>query len=477
MITTALLLALLARPTAPFLESGAFDLDTPLLPPFVVAGEELPPAAARSLRARMTEHHVPGVSIAVLRDGEIAWAVGLGVADARTGRPVTATTLFQAASISKPVAAVGALRLAQEGRLALDDDVNGSLRGWQVPAHRWSERESARPVTVRDLLSHTAGTSVGGFPGYPLGDDIPSVVEVLAGRGNTPPVRVFREPGTARAYSGGGYTIVQLLVDELVGPDESYAEWMRRAVLEPSGMRDSTFTMSAELAARAAVAHDAGGRALDCGWHVYPELAAAGLWTTPSDLLRFAATLQAGLAGEDGPVLSAASVRQMFDPPVEPGYGLGVSLDPGRFGHGGGNEGFMCHLNAFRSQRNGVVVMTNGEDGWELGSRIVATVFAREGWPGLEPVVKTVVAVPVDELERLAGTYRFGNVNTLHVSVAGTGDRLDFRLESGETGSLRPLSPRVFFETSEGSELEFLVDEDSGAITGARWGDLEATRG
>ena len=484
------LLALVTLTALPFLseaalgqaesktDPSAFTLDTPLLPAVVVTGEPLPPAEERTLARRMQALNVPGLSVAVLREGELAWADGYGVTDVESGRPVGTRTLFQAASISKPLAATGALRLVQEGRLTLDGDVNEVLEGWKVPASELTDPEGGerRPVTLRDLLSHTAGTTVSGFPGYAAGEEVPDTIGVLEGLGNTPPVRVELVPGTQRQYSGGGYTIVQLLVDELAG-EQSYAAWMEENVLRPLGMRDSCFAQppTGDVAARAARAHTADGSPIEGGWHTYPELAAAGMWTTPTDLVRFAAMVQRGVAGEDGPVLEARFVQAMCEEPVEPGYGLGLSLGPDRFGHGGGNEGFICSLTVF-FEGGGAALMTNSSSGWDLGQEVMRTIFEREGWEGLEPIEKTVVELSTERLAALAGTYRFEGYGDLVLSVADSGDRLDFALFSGERGQLRPEGPTTFFDTEDGTVLSFTLEEDSGRGVAVEWDGYRAER-
>ena len=187
------------------------SIESALLPTFTVRGE---PQPRRSLATRMAELGVPGVSVAVLIDGEIGWARGYGFADVESRRPVTANTLFQAASISKPVAALAALQLVAEGHVDLDADVNTYLKSWRVPAN---DLMAESPVTLRGLLTHRAGLSVSGFPGYGPDAAVPDAPGVLDGRGNTDPVRVVMTPGERRRYSGGGYTVMQQLVADVRG--------------------------------------------------------------------------------------------------------------------------------------------------------------------------------------------------------------------------------------------------------------------
>ena len=184
-----------------------------LRPPLEVTGR---PTVKWTLAERMAYHEVPGVSIAVISGGRVEWARGIGVKEAGKADSITPTTLFQAASISKPVAATGMLRLVERGTLQLDTNVNGYLKSWKVPENKFTTTEK---VTLRRIASHTAGLTVHGFPGYSPTDPIPTVVQVLDGAkpANTRPVRVDTTPGAISRYSGGGTTIMQQLLVDVTG--------------------------------------------------------------------------------------------------------------------------------------------------------------------------------------------------------------------------------------------------------------------
>ena len=341
-----------------------------------------------TLEQVMERFHVPGVSVAVIRDFKIHWAKGYGVADVVTNRPVETTTAFQAASISKPVTAMATVRLAQEGRLSLDQDINSLLKSWHVPV---SDLSRTQPVTPRSLLSHTSGSDDGfGFPGFEPSAPRPTVVQVLNGEAPSTigPVRFVRPPFTGQKYSGGGTEIIQLALTDLTGLP--FAELMRQKVLEPLGMTSSSYEQPpvGEMIERTARAHDGAGKSMGVKWHVYPEQAAAGLWTTPSDLARFAIEAQRAIQGPTGKVLSQASVREMIAPTGLGPFAVGFSIEKRGegwyFGHSGGNWGFLCDLVAHVRKGYGVVVMTNGDGGNAVIREIENRVAAAYGWDSLD---------------------------------------------------------------------------------------------
>jgi len=345
-------------------------------------------AAPRTLAVRMAELKIPGVSVAFIENGKVKWTRAYGVAHAGGTQAVTPTTLFQAASMSKAFAATAALRLVEQGKLDLDEDVNSRLKAWKVPSSPYTAQQK---VTLRRILSHTAGLTVGGFPGYVVGKPVPSLVQMLDGTppSNTPAIRSFEAPGGSFAYSGGGYLVAQLEIVEAGG--KPYPELLQQLVLKPAGMAQSTFAQPLPDARRAGAAsgHDRQGAVIPGARNTYPEYAAAGLWTTPSDYGRFLIALQDSNAGRPHSLLSQSSARTMMTP-VDANYGLGLAL--GRWGghpfiqHGGGNMGFQCNAFAFLDgSRQGLVVMTNSDVGSILASEIQRALAAAYGWGGLDP--------------------------------------------------------------------------------------------
>ncbi len=335
------------------------------------------------IKGEMRKRHVAGLSLAIIHDGKIVKARGYGVTERGGDSPVTAATLFQAGSISKSVSALGALRLVEQSKLALDEDVNARLVTWKVPVNEFTREKK---VTLRGLLSHTAGLTVHGFPGYATDDPVPTVVQILDGAkpANTKPIRVDFVPGTKWRYSGGGYTVMQQMIVDVTG--SPFPRFMREAVLGPLAMKDSTFEqpLPAVTAKRTASGHLGDRSPVKGRWHIYPEMAAAGLWTTPSDLARCAIGVQEALAGKSEKVLSRRMVQLMLTDQKDHD-GLGVFLEGSgqtlRFGHGGRDNGFDARLIAYAETGQGAAIMINANDNSQMISRILECIAREYHWP------------------------------------------------------------------------------------------------
>jgi CubicO group peptidase (beta-lactamase class C family) len=421
------------------------------------------PHPCSTLNEQMTQLHVPGVSIAVIHDGSIEWERGFGVKQVG-GASVSADTLFQAGSISKPLAAMAALHQVQEKKLSLDADLNSELVTWKVPE---SPAANGKAVTLRELLTHTAGFTVHGFPGYAATDPVPTLIQVLDGQkpANTSPIRLESEPGSTWNYSGGGYTVMQQTL--LDATKEPFPKLMHDTVLAPIGMTHSTYQqpLPSELQANAATPYDANGTAISGGAHTYPEMAAAGLWTTPSDLGRYAIETERSLEGKANHVLSRDSTQQMVTP-GKGNWGLGLQIggsatDP-YFSHGGVNAGFESLFVAYEHHGDGAVVMTNAQGGSLLATEIMQSIATEYGWPDFRPVVHTQVKVDRAILTRYVGTYELAP----NFSIAFTldGDQLLTQATNQPKFPVFPESQTKFFLKVVDAQVEFFTD-DKGQVS------------
>ncbi|MFC6163068.1 serine hydrolase domain-containing protein [Kribbella jiaozuonensis] len=413
------------------------------------------------IKAELERFNVPGASWVVIEDGAVHETGTAGLVAADGSQAVAPDTLFQAASISKPIAVLAMLRLVDRGLLDLDEDVNHKLTSWQVPpTGAWQP-----VVTLRQLASHSGGLTVHGFPGYAAGAPLPTTLQILEGvrPTNTFGVRVDLVPGTQFRYAGGGTIVMQQLLEDVTGTP--FRQLARELVLEPLGMSDSDYAhpLPPELHNRAAVAHDERGRSLEGRWHAYPELAAAGLWTTPTDLAKAAIGVQKMYAGVDGALLPLELAREMLTHQIAAGQrigglghlGLGFFLnDSGqRFGHSGGNAGFRCHLLADRDTGQGAVVMTNGDNGGWVVQRAFAAVASAYGWEEY-PAEVEAPDLPSDELlTELVGTYRLDGRMRFTVERWGSGLEVTFDRQPPQLFMARSATTFSAMETESGFEV------------------------
>lgn len=452
---------------AAFSQDRAHRVETGLRPGVQIKGQ---PEERWTVPERLARHKVPAVSVTVINGGEIEWSRAWGVIGNGSATKVNVDTLFQAASISKPVSALAALRLVAKGKLDLDADVNQSLKSWRVPPHAFG-----KPVTLRMLLTHTAGTTVHGFPGYAAGVPLPSLADVLSGRGNTPAVVVDIAPGTLWRYSGGGYEIMQQLVQDVTG--RPFAAVVKQLVLEPLDMTRSTFEqpLPERLAGNAGRAHDEAGKPIAGRWHTYPEQAAAGLWTRPLDLARVLVAVQRASKGNTK-LLPEKLTAQMLSPGLGNqglGWALGGKDQNQWFAHGGANAGYRCYAVAYPRLGRGAVVMTSSDNGTAISNEILRSISAEYGWPDHRSEVKSVWKLTPEQLNAFTGNYEFRNMKATVTVLNGEG--LRFSTPMGIVEYL-PESDTKFFPITDGFPSAVFTKDAEGRVTGVRAGSLLARR-
>jgi CubicO group peptidase (beta-lactamase class C family) len=343
-----------------------------------------------TLAERMAFYNIKGLSIAVIHDYKIEWAKGYGWADISENRLVTEKTLFQAASISKSLNGIGILKLVQDKKLDLNSDINNYLVSWKFP---YDEKSNNKRITIANLLSHTAGLGIHGFPGYSVNDTIPTLKQILDGEkpANTEAIRSINEPGIKFEYSGGGVMISQQIIEDATG--EPYDVFMQKNVLDPLGMSSSFFTQPPDMKHRKylATGYYLSGEEIKGKYHIYPEQAAAGLWTNPIDLCLSVIEAQLSYIGKSSKVLTPEMTKLRFTQVMQDAA-LGVFVsDKGGiryFSHNGGNAGFSCQVTACLDDGNGVVIMTNSDNGSIL-DEIVNSVAITYQWKNYyQPVIK-----------------------------------------------------------------------------------------
>ncbi len=416
---------------------------------------------------RMEHYGVPGLVVTVIQEGEIAWARAYGVTVAGGNQHVTSHTMFQAASIAKPVTAVGALVLEQDGSIGLDQDVNNWLKSWKIPE---SEFTRDRAVTLRGLLSHMSGFSGNdGVAEYVPGTAVPTLIQALNGEppATTLPVRVAGPAGKF-SYSGAGYTVLQqLLVDVSEKP---FSQFMHETVFLPLEMNRSTFDQIPPIG-DIANGHHAGGEPVFGGFRVYSGAAAAGLWTTASDLAKFALSIQKAMSGESESLLTQETVKQMLTPQLPDCsrcWGLGIELlGQGAatwFTHDGINVGFDSKLIAHSSAGHGAVVMTNASLSFGLIYEILDSIATEYDWPDYSVKGQTEsVPIPTDALISIPGEYALEP--DFPVTIVADNGRLYLQIPTQGLTELYASSATSFFITAIDWGPMTFVSDPSGKVT------------
>lgn len=440
-------------------------VETSLMPPLQLADQ---PPVLFTLEERMHHYHVPAVSIAFVNNGKFEWAKAYGYLSSDSLKKADTQTLFQAASISKPIAALAALRLVEAGKLDLDTDVNTYLKTWKLKQNRFTEQ---KPVTLRGLLSHTAGLTVHGFRGYAAGEPIPSVTQILNGEkpANSPPVLSDTLSGSRWRYSGGGYVILQQLLEDVTGMP--FSEVMNQYVLKPIGMTNSTYQqpLPDSLRNNASVGHLGNGKKIAGDWHTYPEMAPAGLWTTPTDLAHYMTEVQQSLTVKANHVLSPKMTRAMLTKHIGE-HGLGPEVrntsDSLAFSHGGGNVGFRSYFYSHIKSGQSVAIMTNGDDGMGLIFEILRSIAKAYGWSDFKPIVKKIINLSQAKLTVLAGEYALPSRKDRVLQIVAKNKSLWVKQTwNGFEYTLYPESNLNFFVKEYGDQFTFETSA-SGAVTG-----------
>ena len=363
-----------------------------LLPAILIKGSD---PVKYNIQERMRHYRIPGVSIAVINNGKLEWAKAYGVKQNGTENPVTITTLFQAASITKPMVAAAVLHLAEKGLIDLDAPVNEQLTSWKIPANEFTAQN---PVTPKMLILHTGGVTGLGFDGYSIDAKIPTLLQILDGLdpANSPPIRVDATPGANWRYSGGGYLILQQLMQDVT--HKTFSNLLNDIILEPLNMTNSFFSqpLMSEQAKAAATGHTSEGEIVVGKWRIYPELAAGGLWSNPIDLCRFIVELQQSLDGNANQFLSKPMTEYMLSRQfinMGLGFVLGGKDENLSFTFNGGNAGYRCSLFAYASKGQGAVIMTNSDQGDFIIGEIFRSISAEYEWADHKPQIKEMAEV------------------------------------------------------------------------------------
>jgi len=382
----------------------------------IMVGRDIP---GRSLKDQMQLRKVNGLSVAVIDSGKLAWAKGYGLGDATApAGKVDTATLFQCASIGKVITAIAALHLVKENKVDLDEDVNQKLKSWKIPENEFTAQHK---VTLRTLLSHSAGfTDDYGFAGYEPGKTLPTLLQILNGMepANTnKKLTVMTVPGKVERYSGAGFLIIQQLIEDVTGM--SFADYVKLVVLQPMGLLHTTYRYQPDIDVNLSIArgHYSNGKAdKKLKYNVYPELAAAGPWTTASDLARLIVGLQQIHDGKRSAPLDSLLWKQVLAPQIN-SMGLGIPLKGSKevsgYWHAGNNAGYTGVLFGVSSTGQGAVVLTNSDGGEWLALDVVRSIANAYQWP----IMQSFHPVELPTPEEYTGNYQLSAEDGLVISL------------------------------------------------------------
>jgi len=434
------------------------QVENGLRPKYFVKGDKL-----KSITEVMKEMNIPGISVAIINNFEVVWSKGYGIADTETKQPVDENTIFQAASISKPVTAMAVMKMVQDCKLDLDKNINTYLTSWQLPEN---ELTAKKAVTLKNLLSHNAGVTVHGFPGYKPDAPFPSLVQVLNGEtpANTGKIFVDMEPETQWRYSGGGTTIVQqAMIDQ---ENKSFQEIMQERVLNPVGMSNSFYSNSIlnekQLKDASAGHYSVDGTQVVGKRHIYPEMAAAGLWTTAKDLAKFAVEIQKSLKGESNRVLNKQFTETMTTPVLKGELNIGLFNDKiGQedfFEHAGGNEGYNCDLMFHKTKGYGIALMTNSSSGAAMIMQIFRSAAKVYGWDNIVHPDYEEVILTDTEKKHFCGSYQVDFDKTVQIYLKD--NKFIYKMTCDAKKELVAVSKQIFITNDRTSKVEISDDFD-----------------
>ena len=416
-----------------------------------------------SIIDKMKELKIPGLSLAVIDNFEVVWSKGYGISDIETNNKVDVNTIFQAASISKPFTAYATMKLVQENKLELNKDINTYLKTWKLVDNNFTE---TKKVTFKNLLSHNAGTTIHGFPGYKSSDTLPTLDQMLNGvsPANTNKVIVDIEPETENRYSGGGYIIVQKALIDITG--NPFEEFMQNQVLKPLDLQNSFFSpkeLTKEQELNATAGHYSDGSKISENRHIYPEMAAAGLWTTAEDLAKFAVEIQKTLKGNSGKILTKQYTQMMMTPVLNGEYNIGFGNEEYNgepfFEHAGGNEGYACFLTFHKEKGYGFALMVNSSSQIDILFPLFRSIDKAYSWGLFSSGIYNSDNISVPELQRFKGKYKVSFDRSIKIYVKNK--KLFYKMSFNKKFELTPVGSHTFISSNRNNKIEFSNEVNS----------------
>lgn len=411
-----------------------------------------------SISEMMEKDRVPGVSIAFIENGNISWQKTYGYSNLQDSLPVTTKTLFNGASLSKPVAAMAALNLSEKGFIDLNEDVNAYLKNWKIPENKFTEEQK---VTLKRLIGHTAGIINYVPQPYSLNDNSPNLVQMLSGTKPSVdlPASVIYVPGEQRKYSNPGYTIIQKMIEDV--SDKNFESVIEEIIFKPSEMYDSSFEqpLPQNLLEKTATGYSKDLKGYP--YKLFPWKAAGGIWTTPTDLGKFIITLLEDYHSNKNIILSKKMADSVFQKKSER-LGFGKLFSPVKqdllFEHWGSSPGFTCYMVASLNKKQGVVIMTNSDNGTILLSYIARSVAQEYNWDFLQPTIFKSFKLSVDEIMTYVGKFSGGDKEM--VFEIYNENLVVSDIQNNRT-KLIPVGEKKFILKETNNLYEFLTDKNN----------------
>jgi CubicO group peptidase (beta-lactamase class C family) len=425
------------------------------------------PEILSSISNKMFEYNIPAVSLAVIHQGKIEWADTYQNADFRE-EELDCTSIFQAASLSKPVTFLAALRMHAAGEIDLDKNIQTYLKDFVIPQ---GKQTPENPVTFRNIFSHTSGITPGGYQGYARDIDAPSDLDILRGSDgvNSPAVEVINPPNETLSYSGGGYTLAELALQDIY--NDAFSNIMKKWILEPAGMENSEFTqpLPDSQANRVAKGHTQSGEMLDGGWRNHPEQAAAGLWSNATDMAKFLLEIYNAYQGKSA-IFSPSDIKTILNHERDGlvyGFIIKRSEDDIAITHYGGNEGYRTGMTISLTSGNGLVYLINSDNGGALGNELLLSAAQIYNWKHFKQTIAQRKRVRTEILKELTGTYKWDNQIDLSISFDERTNFISLFFPNGDEYKLTPIvgDNLDFIHANSGVKVAFLEDDDLQSFT------------
>lgn len=426
------------------------------------------PEDLSSIKNRMLELKIPALSLTLINKGEIEWADIYQNADFPEQQNLDCSSIFQAASLSKPVTFLAAVRMSSAGKIDMDKNIQEYLKDFVIPKGKQTDEN---PVTLRNIFAHTSGINPGGYEGYAKNLPLPSDLDILRGGAgvNTPAIKVISPPNESLAYSGGGYTLAELAIQNIF--NDEFSNIMRKWIIEPAGMKYSKFAqpLSASDSLRAAKGYTQSGIVIEGGWNNYPEQAAAGLWSNSIDLAQFLIEIYNAYQGRSS-IFSQTDIKSMISDERDGsvyGFIFNRSGDDISITHYGGNAGYRTGMTISLTSGNGLVYLINSDNGGALGNELFLSASQVYNWNHFKQTSVQRKNVEPVVLKELSGKYKWNDQVDLSITFDGSKNTISLYFPNGDEYKLVPIVGEEldFIHPNTGVIVSFLKKNDFKAFT------------